>query len=149
MLKLVRTDSNNEDFIKLTQLFDEYLVDIDGDEKDFFAQYNQIYIENVLICYENEIALGCGAFKKIESNVGEIKRMFVLPEGRGKGIPRKILTELENWAKELNYTSCQLETSQKLEKAIALYKKFGYDEIPNYGQYVGVASSVCFKKLLK
>ena len=149
MLKLVRTDSNNEDFIKLTQLFDEYLVDIDGDEKDFFAQYNQIYIENVLICYENEIALGCGAFKKIESNVAEIKRMFVLPEGRGKGIASKILTELENWAKELNYTSCQLETSQKLEKAIALYKKFGYDEIPNYGQYVGVASSVCFKKLLK
>lgn len=148
MLGLVRTDSNNEDFKNLTRLFDEFLIEIDGDEKDFFAQYNQIYLDNVLICYENEVALGCGAIKEYESNKGEIKRMFVLPEGRGKGIASKILAELEQWAKELNFNSVQLETSQKLKGAIALYRKFEYKDIPNYGQYIGVKSSMCMKKTL-
>ena len=148
MFSLVRTNSNHEDFKKLTQLFDEFLIDVDGDEKDFFAQYNQIYLENVLICYENEVAIGCGAIKEYESNKGEIKRMFVLPEGRGKGIASTILTELETWAKELNYISAQLETSQKLKSAIAMYRKFGYEDTPNYGQYIGVESSMCMKKIL-
>lgn len=148
MLSLVRTDSNNEDFKNLTRLFDEFLIDIDGDEKDFFAQYNQIYLENVLVCYKNEVALGCGAIKEYESNKGEIKRMFVLPEGRGKGIASKILAELEQWAKELDFVSIQLETSQKLESAIALYRKFGYEDIPNYGQYIGVETSMCMKKIV-
>lgn len=147
MLNLVRTNSDNKDFQKLTSLFDEFLIDIDGDEKDFFAQFNQIYIENVVVCYEDGMALGCGAFKETEPKVAEIKRMFVLPEGRGKGIATKILTELESWSKELNCTSCQLETSQKLESAIALYRRFGYEDIPNYGQYIGVESSMCMKKI--
>lgn len=146
MLNLVRTNSENKDFQKLTGLFDEFLIDIDGDEKEFFAQFNQIYIENVLICYENEVALGCGAFKKLDSQTAELKRMFVLPEGRGKGIATKILTELEIWAKDSGYDSCILETSQKLESAIALYRKYGYKDIPNYGQYIGVKSSMCMKK---
>jgi GNAT superfamily N-acetyltransferase len=124
------------------------LVDIDGDEKDFFATFNQIYINNVVVFYENEIPLGCGAFKEINAETAELKRMFVLPEARARGIASKVLTELENWAKELNYTSCQLETSQKLENAISLYIKFGYENIPNYGQYIGVASSVCMKKVV-
>jgi len=51
MLSLLRTTSHHQDFQKLTALFDEYLIDIDGDEKDFFAKYNQIYIDNVIICY--------------------------------------------------------------------------------------------------
>ena len=147
MLSLVKTNSNHEDFQMLTKIFDTFLVEIDGDEKDFFAQYNQIYIENVLVYYENGIALGCGAFKELEPSIAEIKRMFVVPEGRGKGIATTILNELESWTKELNYTSCQLETSQKLENAIALYKKFGYEIIPNYGQYEGVESSMCMKKI--
>ena len=146
MLNLVRTNSENKDFQKQTGLFDEFLIDIDGDEKEFFAQFNQIYIENVLICYENEVALGCGAFKKLDSQTAELKRMFVLPEGRGKGIATKILTELEIWAKDSGYDSCILETSQKLESAIALYRKYGYKDIPNYGQYIGVKSSMCMKK---
>lgn len=149
MFTFKRTTSDNPDFKKLTQLFDDYLVDIDGDEKDFFALYNQIYIQNVLICYDNETAIGCGAFKEYEPNVAEIKRMFVLPEQRGKGIAASILNKLELWAATSGYTSCILETSIRLESAIALYKKVGYEIIPNYGQYIGVESSVCMKKIIK
>ena len=149
MISIQKTTSDNRDFKHLTKLFDEYLVDIDGDEKDFFAQYNQIYLEHVIIYYENEMALGCGAFKEYEPKVAEIKRMFVLPEQRGKGIAVSILNELEVWAAFLGFEFTLLETSIRLESAIALYKKSGYELIPNYGQYVGVESSICMKKNLK
>ena len=72
--------------------------------------------------------------------------MFVLPDSRGKGIAGKILKELENWAIELNYTACILETGRKQNDAIALYKKAGYNIIPNYGQYENIDNSVCLKK---
>ena len=146
MFVLQRTDSENPDFKYLTHLFDDFLIEIDGDEKDFFAQYNQIYLHKVIICYENNTAIGCGAFKAYEPKVAELKRMFVLPEARGKGIASKIVNELENWAKEEGYTSCILESSCRLENAITLYKKTGFEIIPNYGQYIGVQSSVCMKK---
>ena len=148
-MRLKRTTSKNQDFQKLTAAFDEYLVDIDGDEKDFFAQYNQVYLENVVICYENNVAVGCGAFKKHENKTVEIKRMFVLPNQRGKGIANLILKELELWAIELENSTIILETSLKLEAAIALYLKSSYIPIDNYGQYIGVESSFCMKKILK
>ncbi|ESU23092.1 N-acetyltransferase GCN5 [Flavobacterium enshiense DK69] len=146
MMKLLRTTSENPDFKYLTQLFDTYLIDIDGDEKDFFAQYNQIYFENAIVCYENNIPVGCGALKPYDLQTGEIKRMFVHPGHRNKGIAMAVLEELEVWAKELQFTTCILETSVKLENAIALYEKVGYHQIPRYGQYVDVESSVCMKK---
>jgi len=145
-MQLVRTTSDHPDFKMLTQMFDTYLIDIDGDEKDFFAQYNQIYLQNVVVCYEDALPVGCGALKTYDCETGEIKRMFVHPERRKKGVAHLVLEELERWARELQFTSCILETSFKLENAIALYKKFGYQAIPNYGQYIGVASSVCMRK---
>jgi putative acetyltransferase len=145
-MKLVRTTSDNPDFKKLSALFDEYLVDIDGEERDFFAFYNNVQLDHVLVVYENETAVGCGAFKKFDDTTAEIKRMFVHPDHRGKGIARFILSELENWATETGYPNFILETSPKLESAIALYQKTGYHLIPNYGQYIGVENSICMKK---
>jgi len=78
----------------------------------------------------------------------EVKRMFVLPEFRGKGIATKILVELENWAKELLYNKCVLETGKRQPDAIALYEKNGYLKIPNYGQYANMENSVCFEKVI-
>lgn len=148
-MKLLKTNSNHPDFQKITQLFDAYLAEIDGDEKDFFAQYNQIYIENVLVCYEDETAVACGAFKEYEPTVAEIKRMFVLPEKRGKGIASIVLKTLEIWAQENGFQQTVLETSNQLTNAISLYQKSGYKVIPNYGPYVDVESSICMKKNLK
>ena len=149
MLSLKRTTSKDLDFQKLTREFDEYLIDINGDERDFFAQFNNIYIQNVIVCYDGNEAVGCGAFKEYEPNVAEIKRMFVNPNHRNKGIAKMILQELLHWTQEENFTSAILETAQKLKPAIALYHSFGFEIIPNYGQYINVESSVCMKKILK
>ena len=145
-MKVIKTNSDHPDFKKLSALFDEYLVDIDGDEREFFAHYNNVQLDHVLVVYDEERAVGCGAFKKYEEDTAEIKRMFVLPEARGKGIANMILTEIESWAIEQGFAHFILETSPKLHHAIALYTKMGYQFIPNYGQYIGIENSVCMKK---
>ena len=145
-MNVIKTNSDHPDFKKLSALFDEYLVDIDGDEREFFAHYNNVQLDHVLVVYDEERAVGCGAFKKYEEDTAEIKRMFVLPEARGKGIANMILTEIESWAIEQGFAHFILETSPKLHHAIALYTKMGYQFIPNYGQYIGVENSVCMKK---
>ena len=66
-----------------------------------------------------------------------------------KGIASQVLTSLEQWAHELGFSRCVLETGKKQPEAIALYLKNGYTITPNYGQYIGVENSVCMKKILK
>lgn len=149
MINLLRINSTHPDFIELVKLLDGDLAIRDGDEYAFYAQFNKIdTIKNAIVAYENEIPIACGAFKFFEDSVVEIKRMFVIPEKRGKGIASKLLNELENWAKELNFETCVLETGYNQPEAIGLYKKNGYLITPNYGQYTGIANSICFKKNL-
>ena len=120
---------------------------MNGDTNDFFVQYNKIdLIKNVVVAYIDQAPVGCGAIKEYDAHTMEVKRMFVLPEMRGKGIASAILLELENWARELGYKKCLLETGTNMLDAIALYKKMGYEKVANYGQYVGVENSVCFGK---
>lgn len=149
MIKIVRTNSENQDFIDLVKLLDADLAIRDGDDHPFYDQFNKIdTIKYVLVAYENEIPLGCGALKEFSSSEVEIKRMFTLPESRGKGIASLIMAELEKWAGELNFSKCILETGVKQPEAIALYEKLGYKRMPNYGQYSGVENSLCFEKKL-
>ncbi len=149
-MNLIRTNSDNSDFRQLVALLDADLQIRDGAEHSFYAQFNKIdKIREVVIAYENEKAIGCGAFKKYSADTAEIKRMFVRPENRGRGIAGKVLTELETWAKELNFSECILETGVKQPEAVRLYQKSGYEIIPSYGQYLNVENSVCMKKLIQ
>ena len=149
MINLVRTNSDNLDFRELVALLDQDLQIRDGVEHSFYAQFNKINkIRHVLVAYEDGKAVGCGAIKEYAEGVAEIKRMFVRHERRGRGVAKSILSELEAWANELNFSECILETGLKQPEAIGLYQKSGYETISNYGQYSGVENSVCMKKSL-
>ena len=150
MITLKRTTSENQDFTNLVLLLDADLKIRDGEEHEFYAQINKTAIlKNVIVCYESDIAVGCGAFREIDSQTVEIKRMFVLPDYRGKGIASKILSQLELWTLSQNYVQTILETGINQPEAIALYKKLGYSITQNYGQYADMENSVCMKKVLK
>lgn len=149
MTNLIRTNSDNSDFRELVRLLDEDLQIRDGNMHSFYAQFNKIdKIRYVVVAYENGQAVGCGAIKEYEKGVAEVKRMFVKPEWRGQGIAKKILSELEIWANELNFSECILETGKNQPEAIGLYQKSGYQKISNYGQYEGIELSVCMKKFI-
>lgn len=148
-LRLQRTDSTNPDFRTLVAALDADLAIRDGAEHSFFAQFNKIdLIKHVVVAYAGNEPVGCGAVKAYAPGIMEVKRMYVPPAHRGMGVASQVLQELETWAKQLGYSACILETGWKQPEAIRLYQKNNYLTIPNYGQYAGVESSVCFEKAL-
>ena len=150
MITIKRTNSDNKDFIELVKFLDADLARRDGTEHSFYAQFNKIdKIKYVVVAYENDQPIGCGAIKEYSPNMVEVKRMYTSPGNRGKGIATKILIELEKWATELSYQKCILETGKRQSEAVALYKKNGYKLISNYGQYAGIENSLCFEKEMK
>jgi putative acetyltransferase len=92
--------------------------------------------------------VGCGAIRPLAPHVAEVKRMFVRPEYRGRGLARVILREVESVAREFGYTRVRLETGLKQPEAIGLYESAGYHPVPCYGQYTANSMSVCFEKEL-
>jgi len=150
-ISLLKTDSLHLDYITLVADLDAELRVMDGEEHAFYAQYNKSdQIKHVILAYENNSPVGCGALKKHEGQTVEIKRMFVRSERRGKGIATTILKGLEDWARDLGFDETILETGVNQPEAINLYKKCSYSVIPNYGQYIGKEASTCMrKKLLK
>lgn len=149
MTTFKRTNSDDIDFQNLVALLDKDLAIRDGADHAFYNQFNKIdMIRNVIVCYAKDKPVGCGAFKQYDDTSVEIKRMYVLPEYRGQSVGLYIVNELEQWAKELYYTACVLETGKRQPEAIRLYQKAGYTLIENFGQYKNVENSVCMKKIL-
>ena len=147
MINVIRTNSDNKDFTDLVKHLDAELAEIDGEEHVFYAQLNKTdTIKHVIVAYENQKPISCGAIREHSSTMMEVKRMYTLPEYRGKGLATKVLNELEKWASELYYQKCILETGWRQPDAIRLYEKNGYSRIPNYGKYAGIVNSVCFEK---
>jgi GNAT superfamily N-acetyltransferase len=151
MMILKRTNSNDKDFHLLVEKLNKYLRHLYGALQDFYSQFNKTdNIPNVVVAYWNDEPAGCGCFKKFDDSSVEVKRMFVAEEYRGKGIGTAILNELERWAAESGNKTVVLEMGNRQPEASVLYKKQGYQVIPNYGQYIGMEeTSICMKKELK
>lgn len=151
MISIVRTNSENSDFIELVARLDKLLADLDGRDHDFYNEFNRLdKIKHVVLAYDGSIVVSCGAMKEFDTETMEIKRMFTLDEYRGRGFASAVLDELEKWTLELGYSKCVLETGKRLPDAVRLYQKNAYIQIPNYRQYIHVENSICFeKKLIK
>lgn len=150
MIQILRTESQNSDFVDLVRLLDNELAGRDGEDHAFYHQFNQIQnIRFAVVLYENKLPVAIGAIKPWDEKTMEVKRMFVLPDKRNLGYASRVLKELEIWAKEMGYDKCILETGKQQPEAIQLYLKNNYNIRPNYGQYVGVENSVCFEKVLQ
>lgn len=149
MLQFLRTNAEHPDFVALVKRLDLDLAIRDGDDHAFYAQFNKTgAIRHAVLAYENGQAIGCGAFKAFDGQIAEIKRVFVDPDYRGKGVGFSIVNELERWAAALNYPECILETGKNQPEAIRLYQKAGYTITKNYGPYEHIENSVCMKKTL-
>jgi putative acetyltransferase len=93
-------------------------------------------------------AVGCGAFRPLDEITAEIKRMFVEPAFRGRGISRRVLKALEDAARQAGYTTVRLETGTIQHEALGLYQSAGYHRIKCYGHHKDDPRSVCFEKVL-
>jgi putative acetyltransferase len=88
-----------------------------------------------LVAWSADLAMGCGAVRLIDPHTAEIKRMYVRPEMRGRGVARHVLDALEREAKTLGATRLLLETGTRQPEAIALYTKAGFTPTGPFGEY--------------
>ena len=99
-----------------------------------------------LIAFRSGNPVGCGAVRRIEARTGEIKRMYVVPTERGRGVGRAILNALEFEAQALGAARLLLETGVRQSEALALYERAGFLRIAPFGEYVASPLSVCMAK---
>ena len=147
----IRTDSKNEDFIENCRLLD---MDLDRRvgkkiKRDKYTKYNQLdEINEAIVVYEGNRAIGGGAIRRYNDEDVELKRVFVHAECQGQGIGTKLVSLLIEWAIELGYKRMILETGELLAESCAVYRKLGFEVIPNYGPYVNMPESLCMAKEL-
>jgi GNAT superfamily N-acetyltransferase len=149
-IKFIRSTSVNPDFMSMVNALDEDLNQRNGDIQRQYDQYNKIdHINHAIVIYVDGEPVGCGCFKRFDDQTVEMKRMFVFPEMRGKQLAAQMLQELEKWAIEEGNTSAVLETGRRQVEAQRLYSIAGYFRTENYGQYLGMDDSLCYRKELK
>lgn len=93
-------------------------------------------------------AVACGGICRFDTTRAELKRMYVVPDARGRGLGRVLLAALEDEARRLGYVGIVLETGDRQPESLGLYASAGYRQIPCYGAYAERAISRCFEKTL-
>ena len=85
-----------------------------------------------IVGFEDGVAVCCGGVKRLPDGAGEIKKMFVAPEARGRGVARALLEELGRGARELGYPIARLDTGPRPARAQRMYERAGYAQIENF-----------------
>lgn len=150
-MKIIRSTPLDENFRKLIVELDNELRYRYKKDQDKFDALNVLDKHaKVVVAYKGSHPVGCGCWRKMkDEDAVEIKRMYVQPSFRGRGIAASILEALEAWALEENFKIAKLETGVKQPEAISLYKRVGYERIPNFGAYKEIPDeSICMEKKL-
>ena len=103
-------------------------------------------VRTVVLAYDGEQPAGGGGLRRLDAGCAEVKRLFVRPACRGRGIAAQVMALLERAARAQGCRRLVLETGETLAAAMALYRKLGYRVIPNYGPYRGMDDSICMQK---
>lgn len=145
------TDGSDKNFIILCHALDDFLNELVGGEKNRsqYIPYNKLDdIHDVIVVYDDRKPIGCASFKKYKGDCAEVKRVYICPEYRGRGISLRLMERLETAAKEKGFHYFVLESGEPLIAAMALYRRIGYKVIPNYGPYRDMKDSICMRKEL-
>jgi GNAT superfamily N-acetyltransferase len=103
-----------------------------------------------LVAWIDGVPAGCGGWRTLAEDevAAEIKRMYTVPEWRGRGVASAVLRAIEESAREAGRTRAVLETGDRQPEAIALYRKLGYERVPNFGYYKDYPDCLSFGRLL-
>jgi putative acetyltransferase len=131
---------------------------LDGLGKEFARRYGDEPFPRVVeeflppggffTAWLGERAVGCAGFRPLKDGVAELKRLYVVPDLRGRRIAGRLLAAVEEQAARLGWRELWLETGVRQPEAIALYERSGYARIPDFGEYAGQPLSVCYGKPL-
>ncbi len=136
-MKITLVEVISEEVLKLFSEQDDFMIDFLGDDSVYYARYSKSEnIEKVWVAYFDDLPIGCVAYRKKSSDVGEVKRMFIKHEYRGRGISKSLLDMVEKYAKQCDDHTLHSSTRITLEPAITLYQHSGFFETFRNGLYV-------------
>jgi len=139
MFKVLEAESKEQ--MKIARMiFEEYsnYVNIDLEFQNFKKEINTLHeiynhpYDCILIAYFNENLVGCGALRKFDEEICEMKRLYVKPEFRGRGFGKSLAKTIIDKAIKIGYKSMRLDTLPFMKEAISLYKSLGFKEMKPY-----------------
>jgi putative acetyltransferase len=150
LISIAQESPRQDDVIALIRQSDALMQSLYPAESNHLVDIDALAQPRVhfFVAREEGRALGCGSFVLGADGHAEMKRVFVDPAARGKGVARAIMQALEREAARLGVTRMQLETGIKQPEAIALYRKFGYAERGPFGSYQPDPLSLFMEKRL-
>jgi GNAT superfamily N-acetyltransferase len=148
MIEIRRTTNDHPDFASLVAGLDADLWARYGEVQGQYAPLNILQVDTAVVAYLDRTPAGCGCFKRFDETSVELKRVYVPPALRGRGVARAIVASLEDWARELGIRTMILETGNLQHEAIALYGKLGYERTAPFPPYCDMPASICMRKHL-
>ncbi len=143
---------DSADARRLVAALDAGLAELYAPEQRFGPNLKAQHLEDgggtFLVARDGGRAVGCGGIRLLDATTAEVKRMYVEPEYRGKGVGRAVLAGLEGAATQLGARRLVLETGIHQGAAIALYLQAGFTQTDCWGEYTTSPTSVCYEKNL-
>lgn len=141
-MHIVPMKITDEIVLKLFSLHDDYMIDFLGEDKWCYTRYNENEtIEKVWVLYSGSLPAGCIAYRTKAPGTGEIKRLYLKKEYRGRGMSVQLLKTAESYAREQGCHTLFLDTRITLEPAVSLYKSFGFQIVFQQGLYIQMEKS--------
>ena len=136
-MRIVSMNTTDRDVLQLFSLHDDFMIEFLGDDRACYTRYSESEnIETCWVAYSDNSPVGCIAFRKRSDSVGEVKRLFIKSEFRGRGISRKLLDAVERYAREHGCHTLFLDTRITLEPAVSIYRNFGFSVVFQQGLYI-------------
>ncbi len=142
----------SSDAQRLIAALDAGLAELYPPEQRFGPNLKAQHLEDgrgtFLVARDDGRAVACGAVRMLDQTTAEVKRMYVEPDQRGKGVGRALLARLEASARQFGARRLVLETGTQSPDALALYRRAGFTQIGCWGEYAASPTSVCMEKSL-
>lgn len=147
-IEIKTVSNNNDDFIQLCKELDDVHNIIVAEQRaaNSSCLYELEIYKNVYVMYYNELAVGCIAFTDVIDGNIEIGRVYIREQYRNQGIATKIFKKVLDSAIEKGAKSLTLDTYERLENAVRLYKKWGFKIVPQFDNLKDSPYSICMKK---
>ena len=142
-MNILSMDNADNNALYLFSLHDDYMIDFLGNDKWCYTRYSENEnLENIWLIYSDNIPIGCIAYRTNGNGVGEVKRLYIINEYRGKGISKELLNTVECHAKEQGCNTLFLDTRITLEPAVSVYRSYGFNIVFQQGLYIQMEKKI-------
>ncbi|MBQ8623975.1 MAG: GNAT family N-acetyltransferase [Oscillospiraceae bacterium] len=142
-MNILSMDNADNNALYLFSLHDDYMIDFLGNDKWCYTRYSENEnLENIWLIYSDNIPIGCIAYRTKGNGVGEVKRLYIINEYRGKGISKELLNTVECHAKEQGCNTLFLDTRITLEPAVSVYRSYGFNIVFQQGLYIQMEKKI-------